>query len=675
MENYNNAKKYMDVAANSAGTAESKFLAYLDSIEAKVNSLQAAFESLVFNSSLTEMYSGILECSTAVLEFLDETNLLQGALTGLATAGAIEGIKALISGIQNSAEQMSNFGNALTLLSSGSQVMGDDFQDLLLMTENLSKSQLKAVLSSEALSTEQRIVILTSQGMTTAQAEAALSSMGLATAEGAATASTVTLSSAVKGLWATLMANPLLLIVAAVTAGTMAISALAGAAREASEAADELKTKSMEEAQATQEESQTLDELISKYKELTESDTQDIGTREEIKSIQSQITDLVGSQADNLDLVNGKLDEEIDILNQIRKEEADKAVDKATTAYHAAKDSHDKAIGQDSALWIDGYAYVSEGWWSNENDVIDILQQNGFSNNVQKCGVFNSHTFIMDTMDENMNMLESATEKAELLKRMIAVIEENYPDYASSDIWNELSNQAEAYEQYAEDMKKTARNLADLEVVSATYDESISKMNVDSLENYSNYRDKLIELVKNSPNLSEAISSGDFTEQTAEAISNNLTNASDSTKSLISNISSVKDALSSQTTGKSISIEDFNSDELADYRSALEYTNGTMQLNSDKVNEIVKAKVDEQIALNNTNKAMAQSKYLENAKQIEQYREQLRDASLTNADSRSHIQDNIDSLIEKIVLLLLLVPNTIYYQLHCKKPREHINIG
>ena len=753
MDNYDNAKKYMEVAANSAGTAESKFSAYLDSLEAKLNSLQAAFESLVFNSSMTELYSGIVEASTAVLEFLDNTKLLQGALAGLATAGAVEGLKALISGIQNSATQMSNFGNALTLLSSGSQVMGDDFQDLLLMTENLSKSQLKAVLSSEALSTEQRIAILTSQGMTTAQAEAALSSMGLATAEGAATASTVTLASAVKGLWATLMANPLLLIVAAVTAGTMAISALAGAAREASEAADEYKTKSMEEAQAAQEEIQTLDELISKYKELAESDTQDIGTREEIKSIQSQITDLVGSQADNLDLVNGKLDEEIDKLNQIRKEEADKAVDKATTAYHAAKDSHDKAIGQDSALWFDGYAYVSDDWWSNEDDVIDILQQNGFSNNVQKGGVFNSHTFIMDTMDENMNMLEGATEKAELLKRMIAVIEENYPDYASSDIWNELSNQAEAYEQYAEDMKKTARNLADLEVVSATYDESISKMNVDSLENYSNYRDKLIELVKNSPNLSEAISSGDltdedlagqvdnylatvpkfsdyynqfsdleewkkkiadvkkafsdsdwvqdaswsiaeqrindfndwfdnlsdedkeivyniscntdtakfnledwknalenysaYTEQTAEEISNNLTKAMESSKSLISNISSVQDALSSQATGKSISIEDFNSNELADYRSALEYTNGTMQLNADKVNEIVKAKADEQIALNNTNKAMAQSKYLENARQIEEYRAQLRDASLTNADARNQIQNNIDSLLEE----------------------------
>lgn len=753
MENYDNAKKYMDVAANSAGTAESKFSAYLDSIEAKVNSLQAAFESLVFNSSLTDMYSGILEGSTAVLEILDNTKLLQGALSGLATAGAIEGIKALISGIQNSAAQMSNFSNALTLLSSGSKVMGDDFQDLLLMTENLSKSQLKAVLSSEALSTEQRIAILTSQGMTTAQAEAALSSMGLATAEGAATASTVTLSSAVKGLWATLMANPLLLIIAGVTVGTMAINALAGAAKEASEAADELKSKSMEEAQAAREEVQTLDELIAKYKELAKSDTQDSGTREEIKGIQSEIVDLVGQQASNLDLVNGKLDDEIEKLNQIKKGEADKAVEASVGAYHAAKDSHDKAMGQDSALWLDGYAYVSDDWWSNEDEVIDILQNNGYKNSVQKGGVFNSHTFIMDTMDEDMNMLVGATEKAEYLTGMIDTIKEKYADYASSDIYNALVKQRDAYLQYANDMKTAAKNLAEAEIISSTYDDSISKMNVNSLDNYSAYRNKLIELVKNSPNLSEAISSGDLTEddiagqvdnylatipkyseyynqfskleeqkkkiadvkkafsdsdwiqdsswsiaeqrlndfndwfdnlsdedkeivydiscktdtakfnledwqnalenystytkQTADEIESNLTRATKSTKNLISGISSAQDILSSQTTGTSLSIEDFNSEELEDYRSALEYTNGTMQLNAEKVNEIVKAKSQEQIEINNTNKAMAQSTYLDNAAQIEKLRQKIKDKNFAEGESEKSIKNNIDALLEE----------------------------
>lgn len=753
MENYDSAKKYMEASIDSAGTAESKFNAYLDSIEAKTNSLQASFESLAFNSSLTEVYGNILECSTAVLDFLDKTKLLQGALSGLATAGAVEGIKALISGIEKSTTQMSNFNNALTLLSSGSKIMGSDFQSLLAMTDGLTKSQLKAVLSSEALCTEQRIAILTSQGMTTAQAEAALSSMGLATAEGTATGATVTLSSAVKGLWATLAANPLILLVAGVTAGTMAISALSDATKKASEAADELKQTSMEEAQKAREKVQSIEDLILKYKELANSENQDSSTRKEIKSIQSQITDLVGNQADNLDLVNGKLDDQISKLNQIKKDSINDAVNKATTAYHAAKDSHDKAIGQDSAVGLNGYAYVSKDWWQNEDDVIKILQDNGFGNSVKKGGVFNSHTFIQDSVNGDMQALTGATEKAKYLKEMISAIEKNYPDYASSDIWNALSEQVHSYEKYADDMNSTAKSLADAEILSSTFDESLSKMNVNSFENYSEYRNKLIELVKSAPNLSEAINAGDLTnddiagqvdsylatvpkfsdyysqfseiekqkkkiedvkkafsgsewvkksdtdtaterlkelndwfdklsdedknivysiscntdtakfdlndwqnalesyngyaKQSAEEIESNVQRTIESTSKLVSGINDVQKTLTSQSTGTSLSVDDFNSDALQDYRSALENVNGTMQLNVDKVNEIIKAKSAEQIKINNTNKALAQSTYLDNAAQIEKLRQKIKDKNYAEGESQKSIQNNIDSLLEE----------------------------
>lgn len=81
---------------------------------------------------------------------------------------------------------------------------------------------------------------------------------------------------------------------------------------------------------------------------------------------------------------------------------------------------------------------------------------------------------------------------------------------------------------------------------------------------------------------------------------------------LIEGISNVTDILDGQQNGKSISIADFNSDDMRDYQSALEYVNGTMQLNAEKVKEIAQAKADEQVAINNTNKALEQAKYLEN---------------------------------------------------------------
>lgn len=114
-------------------------------------------------------------------------------------------------------------------------------------------------------------------------------------------------------------------------------------------------------------------------------------------------------------------------------------------------------------------------------------------------------------------------------------------------------------------------------------------------------------------------------------------------KELTSEIVAAQELLNSQSTGKSISLDDLNSDELAEYRTALEYVNGTMQLNADKVNDIIKAKSEEQIAINNTNKALAQADYLENAKEIEQYRQKLRDGNFEAGESA----DSINALIKE----------------------------
>lgn len=288
-------------------------------------------------------------------------------------------------------------------------------------------------------------------------------------------------------------------------------------AKNASEAADELKSKSMEEAQAAQEEVAQLDKLIEKYKKLATSDTQDSSTRNEIRDVQSQIADLVGQQANNLDLVNGKLDEEYNKLLQIQQQTANKAVETATSSYHNAKDSANKVIGQDSALWVDGYAYVSDDWWSNEDDVIKILQDNGYKNSVQKGGAFNSHTFIMDSMDEDYNQIVGAAAKAEYLQGMIDTIKDNYSDYASSDIYNSLIKQRDAYLEYVNDMNKAAQTLADAVITASTYDSELAKISVNSAETFGTYRDKLIEIVKNSPDLSEALTNGDITESDIES--------------------------------------------------------------------------------------------------------------------------------------------------------------
>lgn len=120
--------------------------------------------------------------------------------------------------------------------------------------------------------------------------------------------------------------------------------------------------------------------------------------------------------------------------------------------------------------------------------------------------------------------------------------------------------------------------------------------------------------------------------------------AKENSSKLLQEINSVQSAIDSQSIGVSISYDDFSSDALADYRSALTNVNGAMQLNTDIVKKLTKAKVEEQVATNNTAKAQKQQEYLQNAKQIEALRQKLLNTTDATGKSAETIQNQIDGL-------------------------------
>lgn len=235
MNNFDKVKKYTDLAANSAGSAEQKFGAYLDSIEAKSKSLQAAFEGLANNTISSDVVNNIQEATASLITFIDKTNLLDGAITGLLAGGAVKLFTMLKSGISSATINLNEFNAALQIAKTGN-IGATEVEQLAQVTNNLSNSQLKAVLSSKALSAEQRIAILTSQGLSQAEAEAKISALGLATSEGVAAGATTTLGGTLKGLWATLKANPLILIIGGVTAAISAFNTYQESIKEAQKA-------------------------------------------------------------------------------------------------------------------------------------------------------------------------------------------------------------------------------------------------------------------------------------------------------------------------------------------------------------------------------------------------------------------------------------------------------
>lgn len=89
-----------------------------------------------------------------------------------------------------------------------------------------------------------------------------------------------------------------------------------------------------------------ISEVLSKYKELAADGIIDTDELETARGLQEQLTDLVGKQAENYDLVNGKIEDQISLLSQL--EERQWAI-----AYGNATAEYDKAVAalQNTKSW------------------------------------------------------------------------------------------------------------------------------------------------------------------------------------------------------------------------------------------------------------------------------------------------------------------------------------
>lgn len=337
MDNWDKVEKLTDVAYNSEGTAQKKFEDnYLNSLEAKTNQLKSSLEGLSTSLISNDMYAGFLDGSKAIVDFVDKTNLLKGALAGLGTFGGAFVFKNLTSMIQGTVREFSNLGNAINFVKSGT-IDTKGFKELLNLTQGLSESQMQLVLSSTSLSDAQRVQLLTNSGVAQAEAEATVAAMGLSTANGAATASTVSFSSALEGLFATMMANPIILLTAAVSAGVMVWQSYKQSVEDAVNSASTA-------GQKFSENTSSLNEQISKVEELRESiasgvlsDEEAYNAKSQLLDIQNQLASTYGESASSIDLVNGKMEEQIALMQQLQVEDAKKTLNENKTGFDKIK--------------------------------------------------------------------------------------------------------------------------------------------------------------------------------------------------------------------------------------------------------------------------------------------------------------------------------------------------
>lgn len=765
LDNYDKVKMLTETAYNSEGTAEKKFQDnYLNSLEAKTNALKASLENLSTSLVSDNMYSGFLDGAKAMADFAANTDILQASLAGLASAGGVYAFQQLI----NLFREFSNMGQAMDI-SRMTEISTDSFEQLLGLTQGLSESQTRMVLSSEALTEAQRAAVLVNQGMSEAEAQAAVAAMGLTTANEAAAASTFTLSGAMEGMLATLMANPLILVAAGVTAAVTAYSAYKRSIEEAVSSAKSAGNTWEENTTSIQDNISRIQELRTALATGTLTEQEAADAKSELLSIQESLSESYGNQVSGLDLINGSLTEQIALLDQVNEKQSQsflnenkKGIDKAQKEMEKNRHTYlgrfydngseeseaikksikklqetygedvfklDSADGITMDIQFNADASTAKDALNDfmtevsgiedqfgETDVTDQLANNAASGLTKAKDVLSKYQDIYKQAQEaeliSDDKLYKSGDTEQKASKWISDYAKAVEDYNNAIADGDNSKISEASQKFSE-LDSTVNGLVKNTGMSA-YADQVKEVR-DELNDTAIANDKFTKAVNGTDtskfgksvsdnakalkewNLSDtdfryafetdgvqegedqinalvqaALDAGVISDTSASSVANlasmlaelgvissssgsSLDEAADSIGDISERIEKASDALTgiqkaesvldAQSTGKSISLDDFNSDELADYTSALEYNNGALQLNAEKVRELQKAKAEEQIQTNNSQKAEKQNQYMQNIAQIEQLQDQLRGLTDAKGEEAQAIQSSIDALL------------------------------
>lgn len=329
MEGYNKTLELTEVAANSAGTALEKFnKSYKESLEAKTNTLQASFESMIMNSDISEVYGGILDATTALVNLINKTNALKGAMGALAVTGVTKAFLSIKTGAYEAYVNLNKFKSAIDIVNA-TNISSKSFDKLLLLSNGLTKSQLQLMLSTDALTISQKKQLLVTAGLSEEQALAQLQAWKMVAANTGLTASTTTASNAIKGLGASLkalaVAHPVLLAI------TVTLGAIAGAVK----IIDALTTSIKEQREAFENAQQDYTDACTKLDELKNKLSETTSRIAELidKSNNGTITLVEQAELDKLKLTNEELRLMIQNQEEVKKQKAKEASDEAYKTY------------------------------------------------------------------------------------------------------------------------------------------------------------------------------------------------------------------------------------------------------------------------------------------------------------------------------------------------------
>lgn len=557
MSNMSTAAEVVEKTSNSAGSAIAENAKVLESIQGKLSVFKATFQELSQSFISSGFVKNVIDFGAELLRILLDVGVLIEKLGGLnnilmVTAGVIAIIKA----------------DALVSL------LGKILAGIIGIIPALQS----LVISLFELPMAMKIAKAEGQGLA-----AALDLVGIS-------ASTAQIA-----------------IAALVAILTVAIICISNYNREL----EQTRRTNIDNANAAKKEADSLRDLIDQYKQLAEAEKWDATERDQVKSIQDQITKLVGVQADNLDLVNGKLDEEIKKLDAIALKTAEGNTGKLSVAKKSAEDSliqssyHGKwnsfAQTEQERATINVGAYAAA---SEIHAVRDVLNEIGLdeywgSGN----GIFQIDISSIDSI------LQSYNDMIKLQEYLVTNYEKEISTGGDlNDFYNELSTRVNQMTTAVNDYNSAISNYNENEAIKELG--SYLKTNdIDSKDDFDNY----INSIRNSTEYSEAYKDvliklvtdtfPQFTTTEDKAVASgkeSLSDLAEAVSKLKSNydlLATAQKEMADVDGGLSASTIKALADETDEYLGYLYEENGVIKLNINAWKEYANAKMLDDISI------------------------------------------------------------------------------
>ena len=299
-----------------------------------------------------------------------------------------------------------------------------------------------------------------------------------------------------------------------------AISEIKQKAAELAEQNKKLAEKNKQAAEQYKEEYKSLADLYKQYTQISSQASLSASDKEKLIDIQKELIDTYGVEADKLDLINGKYEDNLAIIDEAARKKAFQWEKNASnTLLNANKNVDDNkanVVGSyDKTTAIAGMNVMEQDYSTTLQKF--LLTLDGFEQKLEKAtvesGLSGGSSYSTDTYNivlTNLSSEDKVTALTNAIEELDKHSEELNPDGDNEDyitLHNKLANLLDHYQEEVTERDNAINSLASSKIQSFMSDDGVSYLNV-AKDTYADYAQALIDQFRENngdPEVEEAI--------------------------------------------------------------------------------------------------------------------------------------------------------------------------